>query len=379
MSYIKTDTFLDIATQCDYDAKSILAHIQANINSNYSGSTTTINNRIANYRRKGLLPLDSGNFVSLGEVLKGSSTLYDHTGAIKQQWVKTDVPKQNQLEAFSEAVKAIAADVPTLPLVTQTALTSDHDLATLYISNDAHLGALMWDQETGTDWNTDIAKQTFYQAYDHLFESSPNSRVGIVVDLGDLTEADNNRNMTPKSGHILATDSRHGKVLRVAYEMLIYAINKALLKHELVYFYNIGGNHDEFTSIAVREVIRVAFSNNPRVIVDETAMPIKYHQHGSTLIQFAHGDGMKMAKAGEVMAVDQASTFSTTTHRFSHFGHNHVDKVIDTPICRVESHRNLTPNNHWALGMGYRRNPGTMKSITYHISKGEVSRSIYNI
>lgn len=379
MSYIKTDTFLDIATQCDYDAKTILAHIQTNINSNYSGSTTTINNRIANYRRKGLLPLDSGNFVSLGEVLKGSSTLYDHTGAIKQQWIKTDVPKQNQLEAFSEAIKAIAADVPTLPLVTQTALTSDHDLATLYISNDAHLGALMWDQETGTDWNTDIAKQTFYQAYDHLFETSPNSRIGIVVDLGDLTEADNNRNMTPKSGHILATDSRHGKVLRVAYEMLIYAINKALLKHELVYFYNIGGNHDEFTSIAVREVIRVAFSNNPRVIVDETAMPIKYHQHGSTLIQFAHGDGMKMAKAGEVMAVDQASIFSTTTHRFSHFGHNHVDKVIDTPICRVESHRNLTPNNHWALGMGYRRSPGTMKSITYHTSKGEVSRSIYNI
>lgn len=75
MSYIKTDTFLDIANQCDYDAKAILAHIQANINSNYSGSTTTINNRIANYRRKGLLPLDSGNFVSLGEVLKGSSTL----------------------------------------------------------------------------------------------------------------------------------------------------------------------------------------------------------------------------------------------------------------------------------------------------------------
>ena len=379
MTYIKTDTFLEIAIQHDYDAKAILAYIQANVNASYSGTTTSINNRISNYRRKGLLPLDSGNFVSLGEVLKGSSTLYDNTGAIKQQWVKTDVPKQQQLDSFLDAVKAIAADIPALPTVTQTTTTSNEDLATLYISNDAHLGALMWDQETGQDWNTDIAKQTFYEAYDHLFDQSPSSKVGIIVDLGDLTEADNNRNMTPKSGHILATDSRHGKVLRVAYEMLIYAINKALLKHELVYFYNIGGNHDEFTSIAVREVIRVAFANNPRVLVDETAMPIKYHQHGSTLIQFAHGDGMKMHKAGEVMAVDQASIFSQTTHRFSHFGHNHVDKVIDTPICRVESHRNLPVNNHWALGMGYRRNPGTMKSITYHTAKGEISRVTYNV
>ena len=379
MTYIKTDTFIDIANQCNFDAKAIIAHIQEHINPNYNTNTTLINNRIANYRRKGLLPLDSGNFVSLGEVLKGSSTLFDSNGAIKQQWVKTDVPKQQQLEAFSEAVKAIASETPTLSVVPQTSTTFDSDLATIYISNDAHLGALMWDQETGVDWNTDIAKQTFYSAYDHLFASTPNSRIGIVVDLGDLTEADNNRNMTPKSGHILATDSRHGKVLRVAYEMLIYAINQALLKHELVYFYNIGGNHDEFTSIAVREVIRVAFLNNPRVIVDDTAMPVKYHQHGSTLIQFAHGDGMKMAKAGEVMAVDKAHIFSTTAHRFSHFGHTHVDKVIDTPICRVESHRNLPPNNHWALSMGYRRNPGTMKAITYHTDKGEITRSIYNI
>lgn len=75
MSYINTDTFLDIARQHDYDADSILATIKSTLNASYSGTTTTINNRIANYRRKGLLPLDSGNFVSLGEVLKGSSTL----------------------------------------------------------------------------------------------------------------------------------------------------------------------------------------------------------------------------------------------------------------------------------------------------------------
>lgn len=75
MTYIKTDTFIDIANQCNFDAKAIIAHIQEHINPSYNTNTTVINNRISNYRRKGLLPLDSGNFVSLGEVLKGTSTL----------------------------------------------------------------------------------------------------------------------------------------------------------------------------------------------------------------------------------------------------------------------------------------------------------------
>jgi len=136
----------------------------------------------------------------------------------------------------------------------------------------------------------------------------------------DLLEVDDYKNMTPKSGNILSVDSRYPKILRAAYESLIYAINKALEKHEIVYFYNIAGNHDISTGDAIREVIRVAFMNNPRVIVDETPRRIKYHIHGSTAIQFAHGDGMRMHQAGEVMAHDLQAIFSNTKNRYAHFG-----------------------------------------------------------
>ena len=74
MSYIKSDVFIDVATQCNYEPNLIREELQK-LNPSYSASNYTINSRISNYRRKGLLPLDSGNFVSLGEVLKGSSTL----------------------------------------------------------------------------------------------------------------------------------------------------------------------------------------------------------------------------------------------------------------------------------------------------------------
>jgi hypothetical protein len=185
--------------------------------------------------------------------------------------------------------------------------------------------------------------------------------------------------MTPKSGNVLSVDSRYPKILRAAYEALIYAVTKALEKHETVYFYNIAGNHDISSGDAIREVIRVAFMNNPRVIVDESPRRIKYHQHGSTLLQFAHGDALKMAQAGEVMAHDCHEIFSQTTDRYAHFGHTHKDAVLDSRLCRAESHRNIAPLNDWAWAHGYRRNPGTMKSITYHKDTGEYTRQLFKI
>ena len=133
------------------------------------------------------------------------------------------------------------------------------------------------------------------------------------------------------------------------------------------------------TSHSIREIIASYFRSEPRVIVNELPTPIKYHLHGSVLLQFAHGDAMKMAQCGEVMAADMESVFSQTRHRFSHVGHNHKDSVLDGRICKVESHRNLAPLNAWAYAEGYRRNPGTMKSITYTATDGEISRSTYNI
>lgn len=375
---VTQEDFISIAIECDLDPAKILTTLKKRFPS-VEHRPSKVDKRLANFRRKGLLPLSSGNSVSRGEILKGSSTLYDESGNVKLQWVKTDVPKQQFLDDFNQAIQDLAETLPALPLIQPPTVLVNDDLATLYISNDIHYGAYNWGEETESDWNLDIAAATIRSAYDHLFTHSPNSRIGIITDLGDLLEVDNDKNMTPKSGNVLDVDTRYSKILRVAYEGLIYAVNCALQKHELVYFYNITGNHDINAGVAVREVIRMAFINNPRVIIDDTPRNIKYHQHGSTLLQFAHGDNMKMHVAGEVMAHDCCDIFSSTTNRYAHFGHTHKDAVVDTRLCRAESHRNVASLNAWAFNHGYRRNPGTMKSITYHTTYGEVSRQLYNI
>lgn len=233
--------------------------------------------------------------------------------------VKSDVDRTQQLEAIQEVIRDLAQTItPLSPTAVPT--TSTDDLATLYLSNGIHFGALMWAPESGENWDMAIAQSTVESAYNYLFDSTPSSKVGIVVDLGDLMEVDSFKNLTPQSGNPLAVDGRFPKILRAAYGALVYAIQKALFKHEQVIFINIAGNHDMTVGHAIREIVRAFFVNEPRVIVDDSPSAIKYLHLNEVLLQFAHGDGLKMKDAGEVMAHDCQDIFSETKFRCAHFG-----------------------------------------------------------
>lgn len=320
------------------------------------------------------LVFDANSFI------KARSTLVDAEGNVKMQWVKEDTKATDMLESLSEAVEAIMSRINAKEEIPVVEMTRDEDSFNLYINSDLHIGALMDETETGDrDWDRKIAMKTIKASIDYLVKNSPTTKVGVVIDLGDILEIDDFKNATPKSGNKLDVDGRYSKILDVALEATSYMVEKALEKHEIVHFININGNHDITSGHAIRAYMRAYFRNNPRVIIDESHKEIKYFCMGSTLLGFAHGDGLKMRDAGEVMVADNESILSTTSNRYFHFGHIHKDSVYDGRLCRSESHRNLSPLNNWAAHMGYRRQAGTMKCITYHSEFGEINRTTFNV
>ena len=311
-----------------------------------------------------------------------TSTLYDKDGSVKLKWVKK--PDTTTLDAVKTAIKELAADMPKCPKTIHK-LNSlrgiyNADKTTVYVINDVHFGMYANKEQTNDrDWDLEIAEKTVLNAFNNLVNRSENTDECVIAELGDLLDINDFTNATPKHKNVLDTSSTYPFILKTAYKTIIQCIYKALEKHRKVYFINIAGNHDVSASLAVTFIIKEHFSNNKRVIVHDEPKTIKYHIFGKNIFQFAHGDTLDMKKCDTVLALDCKEHFSNSLHRYSFFGHNHQDKVIELPLCRAESFRNISPSNAWAANQGFRNPFGKFTSITFHKYFGEVSRNTYNI
>lgn len=71
---VPTETFRNIAIECNLDLDTIVTTLRQRF-PDVEHRPYRVMDRIRTLRTKGLLPLDSGNSVSVGEILKGTSTL----------------------------------------------------------------------------------------------------------------------------------------------------------------------------------------------------------------------------------------------------------------------------------------------------------------
>lgn len=307
-----------------------------------------------------------------------TSTLYDSEGNVKLTWIKK--PDTQREDKLKESLMLLAKDLPKSLDVPTPRKVSDENI-TVYITNDVHIGMFVNGKDTyDRSWDLKTAEKTVSEAFDHLIEASGPTEYAIIADLGDLLDVDDFSNVTPKNKHPLTVDGRYPEILKTGYKIIINSIYKALAKHKNVIFISVAGNHDITSAIAINYIVKEHFSNNKRVIViDEPNFDLKYYIFGKNIFGFTHGDKLKPANAGEVMALDCKEEFSKSNFRYMFFGHTHIDKVIDTPLCKCESFRNLAPLSNWASAMGYRAGAGKMVSITYNKEYGEVSRSTFNV
>lgn len=311
-----------------------------------------------------------------GMLVKGTSTLYDNEGNQVLQWVKTG--NDLSVEDITAAVKAAFDDYKGHAKPILAPKNIDADLMSVYPIADQHHGLLSWGKETGENYDLEIGSRRLRGCAAKLIAQSPASKQALILNLGDWTHQDDNKNMTPRSGNILDVDGRYFKVLTTGVQLMMDVIELALQKHQNVLVRNLPGNHDPHAAIALTVALASFYAKNPRVTIDTDPSDLFFYRFGATLIGANHGHKMRADRMAMSMATIRRKEWGETKYHWFLFGHIHHETVKEIGDCRVESFQTLAAKDAHAASSGY--NSGqSLSSITIHMEDGEIGRHRINV
>lgn len=336
----------------------------------------TVSNAIASLKAKaakmGWSPShDMVHAVPDGFRVKGVSTLYTDEG-VAAQWVKTERDTDAAERILREFAESLAESVKGLAPITPPPEHQLSDLMCIYPQGDPHVGLHSWWAEAGEDFDLKIAERLMCAAVDRLVMTAPAAETALLLNLGDMFHADNQKNES-QSGHKLDVDGRWAKVQQVGLRAMLHCIHRLLEKHKRVIVRINRGNHDGHSSYALALMISCYFHNEPRVEVDLSPAVCWYHQFGSNLIGSTHGDTIKGADMLPIMAADVPEMWGETKHRMWFVGHVHHQDLKEYRGGTVEYFRTLAARDAWHAGQGYRAGRD-MRLIVLHRQHGEIER-----
>jgi len=329
-------------------------------------------------------PLDqaSGRLVDQvpeGHIIRGVSTLVSGDGHTLAQWVKTKTVEEDKEAILQNLLQELPKRVPARSGLIKRATKEPlpEDLLSVYPLGDPHIGLLSWAPETGENFDLEKAEQIMKTAMAVLVQRGPRAKNALIVNLGDFFHADNQQNMTLRSGHKLDVDGRWPKVLQVGINIMVCMIDLALSWHDHVTVINEIGNHDDHSAIFLSVALSAYYRNEPRVTIDMSPSRFHWYRFGKNLIGVTHGHNQKHGDLESIMASERAEDWGQTLHRYWYCGHIHHIVKKEMRGCVVESFRTLAPRDAWAAEAGYKAGRD-MNKITLHAEYGEISRDIVN-
>jgi len=113
------------------------------------------------------------------------------------------------------------------------------------------------------------------------------------------------------------------------------------------------GNHDEANSVAALLFLDAWYRDQDRVTTHMDLKDRVYTTSGSSLLGFTHGDGVKPAKLGALMAVEEPRLWGESRHRYMFTGHLHHHRVIEDGGIEIHLMPALAGHSQWAHKHGF--------------------------
>jgi len=374
--YARSDLQVQIAELMDKGLGA--AEISRKIGRDASNVLKSMNLLKARAAKAGYAP-DNGltHAVAPGFTTKRVSTMYNSEGGITAQWHIQEPEKQKIEQFIDEFVSAYAEQMKGVHKLVAPPKTADDDYASCYLIGDHHLGMYSWGEETGEDYDTDIAEEMLSSAVDRLVASQAiNAGTGILINLGDFLHANDTTSLTPASKNLLDTDGRFGRVVRVAAKLYKRMITRLLQKHQEVIIINVRGNHDPDVSLLLNELLKGYYEHEPRVTVKDNYSPLIWHRFGDCLITLHHGDGINPQRLYEAVTATLPKEWGETSFRYCWTGHLHSKLSMDVGGMNFERWNVLPPGDAWHTKHGYVNTDQqrSMSCVVLHKDFGEELR-----
>ena len=345
-------------------------------------SRSTVRNAIKGVEKKaaanGVAPNRDVNHRTMeGFNTKFVTSRFDGEGNLQGQYVRQEREKfdlEAMLEDFRDGLKdelkGLHKPIP------KPADTVDK-LMNCYMIGDHHLGMYAWSKQTGEDsYDTDIGVDILESAIDSLVARSPDSRHGLLVNLGDFFHSNNIKSETG-SGTPLDSDGRYGRTVRMGINLVKRLIVRLLQKHEVVTVLNVRGNHDPDAALWLNEALKMYFADDPRVTIPDNYDKFTHLEFGNSLIVTHHGDKINPQRIYESVTRKLAVEWGRSKYRFGWLGHLHHKEAKEIGGMMFEQWNVLAAPDAWHSGSGF----GSSRSMTCVVLSeeyGEDSRVIIN-
>jgi hypothetical protein len=322
--------------------------------------------------RQGYAPGHFDNGVAPGFNMGKVTVQRGPSGEVERTWERQSPDQARAQELLREFAADLALDIKGLAPLTKPPAVADADLMCVYPMGDPHFGMHAWWQDAGDDFDLKKAEALTCGAVDRLVASAPAAHTALLLNLGDMFHADNQKNQS-QSGHQLDVDGRWAKVQKVGLMAMIHCARRLLEKHQKVILRINRGNHDGHSAYALALMLSCYFHNEPRIEVDLSPATMWYYRFGKVLIGSTHGDTIKGPDMVPVMAADRPEDWGATVHRYVYVGHVHHQDIKEYRGGVVEYFRTLAARDAWHAGQGYRAGRD-MRLIVLHKDHGEVER-----
>lgn len=192
---------------------------------------------------------------------------------------------------------------------------------------DIHFGKLSLLEETGQEYNLNIASSRVREGISHLLNKVKVHGIDrIVFVLGnDALHVDNPFRKTT-AGTPQDTDGMWWSAYKVAKNCYIAVIEELALVAPVHLVFN-PSNHDYQSGWMLADSISSWFSNHPNVETKDGSLSIahrKYIQYGQNLLGFTHGDGAKESELPNLMQYEARHAWGDTKFAYWHCHHLHI-------------------------------------------------------